>query len=56
MLPPGRDRLSTKPSPTGSGTWANTTGMVRVSRCNATAADVGAPKITFGFSATSSAA
>ena len=37
-----RPRQSTKPSPTGSGTWANTTGMVRVSRCNATAAAAGA--------------
>jgi len=29
-LPPGRDNLSTKPAPTGSGTYANTIGTVRV--------------------------
>jgi len=29
-LPPGRDKLSTKPAPTGSGTYANTIGTVRV--------------------------
>src|SRR6516164_6495752 len=29
-LPPGRDRLWTKPEPIGSGTFAKTTGMVRV--------------------------
>src|SRR6516162_7315676 len=30
VLPPGRDRLLTKPEPTGSGTIANTIGTVRV--------------------------
>ena len=29
-LPPGRDRLSTKPEPTGSGTITNTIGTARV--------------------------
>src|SRR6266511_2514661 len=35
MLPPGRDRLATKPSPTGSDAAAMTTGIVRVIRCTA---------------------
>src|SRR6516165_2202897 len=35
MLPRGRDRLSTKPAPTGSGTIANTIGKVRVTWYNA---------------------
>ena len=33
-LPPGRARLSTKPAPTGSGTFANTIGTVRVACSN----------------------
>ena len=32
-LPPGRARLSTKPAPTGSATFENTIGTVRVA-CN----------------------
>src|SRR5215813_4077793 len=35
IFPPGRGRLATKPSPTGSDTDANTIGIVRVSRWNA---------------------
>jgi penicillin-insensitive murein DD-endopeptidase len=35
MLPPGRDRLATKPSPTGSATTAKTIGMVAVARLSA---------------------
>ena len=34
VLPPGRARLSTKPAPTGSGTFANTIGTVRVACSN----------------------
>src|SRR6185369_6477785 len=33
-LPPGCDRLSTKPEPTGSGTFANTIGTVRLAWSN----------------------
>ena len=33
-LPPGRERLSTKPEPTGSGTFANTIGIVLVAWSN----------------------
>ena len=33
-LPPGRARLSTKPAPTGSVTFTNTIGTVRVACCN----------------------
>jgi hypothetical protein len=32
-LPPGRPRLSTKPAPTGSATFTNTIGTIRVA-CN----------------------
>jgi hypothetical protein len=32
--PPGRARLVTKPLPTGSETWVNTTGIVLVSLCS----------------------
>jgi hypothetical protein len=35
VFPPGRARLSTKPMPTGSPTFANTMGTVRVARCSA---------------------
>src|SRR6516162_7792096 len=38
-LPPGREKLATKPLPTGSATVANTMGMVRV--CCSSAAVVG---------------
>src|SRR6516165_10080820 len=34
-LPPGRGKLATNPTPTGSETTANTIGIVRVSRCSA---------------------
>ena len=37
MLPPGRDRLCTRPSPTGSATATNTIGMVAVADFRATA-------------------
>src|SRR5262249_40315908 len=33
MLPPGRDRLSTKPAPTGSATPANTIGKGDMQQC-----------------------
>src|SRR6516162_4400369 len=39
-LPPGRGRLATKPSPTGSDTAPKTIGIVRVSRRSAAVAGV----------------
>src|SRR5262249_21520386 len=55
-LPPGRDRLATKPLPTGSATVAKTRGMVRV--CWSSIAVVGGlfERMTWGLSATSSLA
>src|SRR5215471_18176366 len=47
-FPPGRDRLSTKPTPTGSETTANTIGIVRVSRRNAAVAGVPCARMTSG--------
>src|SRR5262249_52986439 len=47
-LPPGRARLATKPSPTGSPTSANTIGIVRVCRYTAAVAGVVHAKITSG--------
>src|SRR5215472_3342214 len=55
VLPPGPDRVSTKPSPTGSVTAANTIGKVWVTRCNAATLRVPLAKMTSGASATSSA-
>jgi len=55
-LPPGRARLSTKPAPTGSATFANTIGTVRVARCRAWTLGVAAAKMTSGASASSSSA
>ena len=55
-LPPGRERLATKPLPTGSLTFVKTIGIVRVSASRA--ASTGPPTLmmTSGFSATSSLA
>jgi len=56
VLPPGRDKLSTIPVPTASGTNTNTIGTVRVACCIALmlcGADV---RMTSGASATSSVA
>jgi hypothetical protein len=55
-LPPGRDRLSTKPAPTGSGTIVNTIGMVRVTCSMGTSPALPAVTITSGASAANSAA
>src|SRR5262245_2601487 len=55
-LPPGRVRLSTKPAPTGSGTWANTIGTVLVASNNAPVLTLPLASMTSGASATSSAA
>ena len=55
-LPPGRDRLSTKPEPTGSGTSTNTIGTVRVARSNCCVAGAPVAKITSGLSVANSAA
>src|SRR6266446_8178399 len=54
MLPPGRERLATKPSPTGSDTIANTIGIVCVSRCNAAVTGVPNARITSGLRPTNS--
>jgi hypothetical protein len=55
MLPPGRARLCTKPSPTGSGTTTNTIGMVRVCSCRAMAAGAVLARIASGERAAISA-
>jgi hypothetical protein len=55
-LPPGRAKLAINPKPIGLPTLANTTGIVLVCRCNATAADVACARITSGCNATSSLA
>ena len=56
MLPPGRERLSTKPAATGSETSTNTIGTVRVAGCNAPTIGVAAAKMTSGARAANSAA
>ena len=55
-LPPGRARLSTKPAPTGSATFTNTTGTVRVACNNGPKAEVPEARMTSGASAANSAA
>ena len=56
MLPPGRERLSTKPAATGSETSTNTIGTVRVAGCNAPTIGVAVAKMTSGARAANSAA
>src|SRR5262249_57980626 len=56
MLPPGCERLSTTPRPTGSIVWANTIGTLRLAR---TSGNIEVPDIArtaSGLNATSSAA
>ena len=55
-LPPGRDKLSTIPVPTASGTNTNTIGTVRVACCIALMLGVADVRMTSGVSATISAA
>src|SRR6187431_871893 len=55
-LPPGRDRLSTKPAPTGSATATNTIGTVRVACNNGGMFAALKARMTLGARATSSAA
>src|SRR5688572_4022027 len=55
-LPPGRDKLATNPSPTGSETPKKTTGIVRVAFFAAIAAAPEDVMITSGLILTSSAA
>ena len=55
-LPPGRARLWTKPAPTGSATFTNTIGMVRVACSAGPMVTLPTVMITSGASATSSAA
>src|SRR5436309_1098764 len=55
-LPPGRDRLLTKPEPTGSGTIANTIGTVRVAWSMAPTDALPVAKMRSGASAANSVA
>ena len=55
-LPPGCDRLSTKPEPTGSATFANTIGTVWVACSNGATDELPVVNMTSGASATNSAA
>jgi len=55
-LPPGRDKLSTIPVPTASGTNMNTIGTVRVACCIALMLGVADVRMTSGVSATISIA
>src|SRR5262245_14678682 len=55
-LPPGRARLETYPAPTGSLTFTNTIGNVRVTSCTAAVAALPPVRMTSGASATISAA
>ena len=54
VLPLGRARLSTKPLPTGSMTFTNTIGTVRVACCNAARAGLLEARMASGASAASS--
>ena len=56
MLPPGRDRLWTRPSRTGSTTATNTIGMLAVADFRATVVCVAVAISTSGLRAISSAA
>ena len=56
ILPPGWAILSTEPAPTGSATFMNTIGIVRVACCSDAVDELPMLKITSGRSATSSAA
>ena len=56
VLPPGRDKLSTKPAPTGSATLTNTIGTVRVACNNGPMPAVPEDRMTSGASADNSAA
>jgi hypothetical protein len=56
MLPPGRARLATSPSPTGSCTSAHTIGIEVVAFLSETIDGVPLARIASGFDATSSAA
>jgi transposase len=55
-LPPGCAKLTTKPAPTGSVTFANTIGTVRVVCCNAATLWLPEARMMSGTSATNSAA
>ena len=55
-LPPGRERLSTNPEPTGSGTFANTIGIILVAWSNGPTLAPPVATRTSGASVTSSAA
>ena len=56
ILPPGRASLSTKPPSTGSETFANTIGTVRVASLSATRTGVPIASIAAGFVRANSAA
>jgi hypothetical protein len=56
MLPPGRERLATKPWPMGSTTFPKTIGMVRVSCFSICVVGEAALKMRSGLAATISLA
>ena len=56
MLPPGRDRLATKPCPTGSLTTLNTIGIVLVACFSAAVIGVPLPTMRSGAERTNSVA
>ena len=56
VLPPGRDKLSTKPPPTGSATFTNTIGTVGFACISGARLAVPEDRMTSGASATNSAA
>src|SRR6266487_2621223 len=56
IFPPGREKLETNPLPTGSATFVNTVGMLRVSRRMAATPGLVLTKMRSGFRATISLA
>jgi hypothetical protein len=54
-LPPGRAKLETKPAPTGSGTFVNTIGTLRVTCNSGPTVALPLARMTSGASATNSA-
>ena len=55
-LPPGCARLATNPAPTGSMTFANTIGALRLACCSAATLALAEAKMTSGASPTNSIA
>jgi hypothetical protein len=55
-LPPGCAKLATNPAPTGSMTFANTIGALRLACCSAATLALAEARMTSGASPTNSAA